>query len=156
MTNTIPWIFAKAVGHPLRKVVASVQVFEEAILREAPLCLWLFFEGLPGLRLVGSSDGWHVETDETPPEPVDMGESGEIVVRDISRKSIFQQGLGRVLEGAWAIASSPGGEIIGVRFDFGLPRKPIILNWGDELYIADTYPPDAKEEELLEVPMRLP
>ena len=154
MTNTIQQLFTRAVGHSLRKVVASVHIFGEERLSDAPLCLWLFFESLPGVRLFGASDGWHMEADDTPPEPVDMGDSGEIVLRDISRKSIFRQVLEQALRGAWTVESAREGGVIGVRFDFGMPLKPLVLNWGDELYIGSKYPPDAKEEELLEVPMQ--
>ena len=51
----------------------------------------------------------------------------------------------------WAIQSGPTGESIGLRFDFGQPAKPLILNWGDELYIGSTYPEDAQEAEICEV-----
>ncbi|MBI3329037.1 MAG: hypothetical protein HYZ81_20325 [Nitrospinae bacterium] len=156
MKNTIQQELTKAIGHSLRKVVASIHVFTEETLNDAPLCLWLYFESLPGLRLFGSPDAWHIEGDETPPEPMDMGESGEIVLRDISGKSIFRQAIGKELKGAWTVESRPEGEVIGLRFDFGLPLKPIVLNWGDELYLADKYPSDAKAAELLEVPMRPP
>ena len=153
MMNTIEQLFAKAIGHPLQKVIASVHLIDRETLSDVPLCLWLFFERVPGLRLRGSADGWHLEADEALPDPVDMGESGGIVLRDISRTSIFRQMLGKKLQGAWAVESAPEGEVVGMRFDFGLPITPIVLNWGDELYIGDTYPPDADEAELLEVPM---
>jgi len=42
--------------------------------------------------------------------------------------------------------------MIGVRFDFGLSFKPMILNWDDELHIADEYPSEM-EESITEVPI---
>ena len=141
----------KAIGHTLRKIIASVHVFNAELLCDAPVCLWLFFDTLPGLRLSGAADGWSIQADDTPPEPMDLEESGEIILRDVSRKSVFQRALGRALQSAWLVQSSPTGEVLGVRFDFGQSITPCVLNWGDELYIAEHYPADAKDDELREV-----
>jgi hypothetical protein len=143
--------FGKAIGHTLRKIVASVHVFDTAALCDAPLYLWLFFDTLPGLRLSGAADGWSIQADDTPPEPLDLEESGEIILRDVSRKSVFQRALGRALQAAWSVQSSPTGEVIGIRLDFGQSITPCVLHWGDELYIAEQYPADAKKNELREV-----
>jgi hypothetical protein len=143
--------FGNAIGHTLRKIVASVHVFDAAALCDVPLCLWLFFDTLPGLRLCGAADGWSIQADDTPPEPIDLQESGEIILRDVSRKSVFQRALGRALQAAWSVQSSPTGEVIGIRLDFGQSITPCVLNWGDELYIAEQYPADAKKNELREV-----
>ncbi len=86
--------FGKAIGHTLRKIVASVHVFDTAALCDVPLCLWLFFDTLPGLRLSGAADGWSIQADDTPPEPMDIGESGEIILRDVSRTSYLLNNLG--------------------------------------------------------------
>ena len=144
----------KAIGHTLRKIVASVHVFDTATLCDVPVCLWLFFDTLPGLRLSGAADGWSIQADDTPPEPMDLEESGEIILRDVSRKSAFQTAVGRVLQSAWSVHSSPSGEVIGIRFDFGQSITPCVLNWGDELYIAEHYPADANQHELRELPIR--
>src|SRR5207244_11165754 len=87
----------KALGHTLHKIVASVHVFDTAVLCDIPVCLWLFFDTLPGLRLSSAADGWSIQADDTPPEPMDLEESGEIILRDVSHKSAFQRALGRAL-----------------------------------------------------------
>jgi len=143
--------FGKAIGHTLRKIIASVHVFDTTALCDVPLCLWLFFDTLPALRLSSAADGWSIQADDAPPEPIDLQESGEIILRDISRKSVFQRALGIALQSAWLVQSSPTGEVIGIRFDFGQSITPCVLNWGDELYIAEHYPADAKKNELREV-----
>ena len=146
--------FGKAIGHTLRKIVASVHVFDTAALCDVPLCLWLFFDTLPGLRLSGAAEGWRIQADDTPPEPIDLEESGEIILRDVSRTSVFQSALGRDLQAAWSVQAVPTGEVIGMRFDFGQSITLCVLNWGDELYIAEHYPADTKEDALREVPIR--
>ena len=151
--STLQARFGKAIGHTLCKVIASMHMFDAKALSDIPLCLWLFFETLPGLRLSGVADGWSIQADDTPPEPIDLGESGEIILRDMSRKSVFQRALGRDLQAVWAVQSAPTGEVIGIRFDFGHSITPCVLNWGDELYIAEHYPADAKDDELREVPI---
>ena len=144
----------KAIGHTLHKIVAAVHVFDPAAPCDAPLCLWLFFDTLPGVRLSGAADGWSIQADDTPPEPIDLEESGEIILRDVSRTSVFQRALGRALQAAWSVQSAPTGEVVGIRFDFGQSITPCVLNWGDELYVAEHYPADANQHELREVPLR--
>jgi hypothetical protein len=151
MTVAVDEMLSKAAGRSLKQVAASLHSFEGR-LGNTPICLWLVFEGLQGFRLFGAADGWHIGVDDAQPEPVDMGGSGEIVIHDISRESIFREMLNRTLKGGWTIESPTRGSVIGVRFDFGLPVKPLVLNWGDEIYLGDDFPHDAKRSEILEVP----
>jgi hypothetical protein len=87
------------------------------------------------------------------PEPVDLGESGEIILCDLSQRSIFGPCTGHALRAIWSVHSPLQGEMIGVRFDFGQAVQPLVLNWGDELYVAEHYPADAREDEIQEVPL---
>lgn len=148
MTDETRRILAGAIGRPLRKVIASVHLFEEK-LDDEPIHLWLSFDDLALFSLFGASDGWHLGVDRTLPEPTDLGESGEIILVDVSNKTPFRKAISRELKGAWLV-ESPAGEIIGVRFDFGSSLRPIVINWGDELRIVDDYPPDARGEEIME------
>jgi hypothetical protein len=143
----------QAIGHKLRKIVASMHLFGLEGRSDAPLDLWFFFETLPVFHLTGASDGWSLQIDDILPEPVDMGESGEIVRCDISQRSIFGKVRGKALRSVWSVQSPPQGPVIGVRFDFGEPVKPLVLNWGDELYVAEHYPDNAGDDELQEIPI---
>jgi hypothetical protein len=40
---------------------------------------------------------------------------------------------------------------IGVRFDFGEPVKPLVLDWGDKLYVAKHFSSNAGDDELQEI-----
>lgn len=82
----------EAIGHRLRKVVASVHLFEGRLDRD-PINLWLFFEDLAPLRVFGAADGWRLSVDRKSPEPFDMEESGEVVLSDASANT----GLGAVI-----------------------------------------------------------
>ncbi len=141
----------KAIGHTLRKIGASVHLFGLEGLSDAPLCLWFFFEALPVFRLTGAPDGWSLQIDDILPEPVDLGDSGEIVLRDISHRSIFGKVMGKDLRSVRLAQSPLQGEIIGMRFDFGQPVQPLVLNWGDELYMTEQYPDEARDNEYQEV-----
>jgi hypothetical protein len=152
-THTLQDKLSKALGQKLRKVVASMHRLGAEGCSEAPLGLWLFFDTLPVFRLTGTPEGWGLQIDDTLPEPVDLGESGEIILCDLSQRSIFGQGIGHALRAVWSVHSPPQGAMIGVRFDFGQSVKPLVLNWGDELYMAEHYPADAREDELQEVPI---
>lgn len=152
MTSEMRRALAEVIGRPLRKVIASVHFFEGR-LDDGPLCLWLSFEDLTSFRLFGASDGWHLGIDRALPEPIDMEESGEIILADVSNRTMFGQMVGRELKRAWLV-ESPAGEVIGVRFDFGVALEPIVINWGDELRIVGDYPPDARGEEIAEARVR--
>ena len=144
-------VFIKAIGHPLQRAVASVHGFEGRISNEPPLCLWLYFEGLSVIRLYGASDGEQLRVDHARPVAIDMGKYGELLLRDASKIPVVQQVLGNPLKGVWLVKSLPNDRIIGVRLDFGLAIKPIILNWGDELYVGEEFPIDAEGEKFSEV-----
>ncbi len=144
MNSEMLRIMTEAIGRPLRKVIASVHLFEGK-LDDEPLAIWLSFEGLGWIHLAGASDGWRLAVDGTLPEPADMEESGEIVVVDLSNKTVFRQMAGKELKGAW-LMESPAGEPTGVRFDFGLRTRPVIINRDDELRIAADYSPENWEE----------
>ncbi|MBA2377877.1 MAG: hypothetical protein M3494_04345 [Actinomycetota bacterium] len=151
MSDEISGMIGEAIGRRLMKVAASAHLFEGK-LDDAPIDLWLFLEGMSPLRVFGGSDGWRLSADGTPPEPFDMGESGEVVISDVSEKTAFGAVIGRKLEGAWLVESSGG--VVGIRFDFGLPAKPLILNRDDELLILDEFPPDPEMDEATETRIR--
>ncbi len=151
MNNSVQRKYARMIGRPLRQVAASMHMYERQI-EESPLSLWLYFDGLDPFRFFGTPDGWRIGIDQTQAAPVDMGESGEVVIRDISRRSVLSAGLDKILKVAWEVRARDSGQMIGVRFDFGLSFKPMILNWDDELHIADEYPSEM-EESITEVPI---
>lgn len=126
--------------------MASAHFFEGR-LDGKPIDLWLSFEDLAPFRLAGASDGWRLEVDETPPEPVDMEKFGEIFLVDVSKKTMFEPMIGRRLKEVWLV-ESPSEETIGVRFDFGLPTRPIVINGDDELHVVADYPPESWGEEV--------
>jgi len=141
----------RAVGQRLQKVFGSIQVFEEKIEREPPISLWFSFDGLLLFRLYAASDGWQLGVDESRPEPIDMGESGEIMICDLSNKPVFAPMIGKELRAAWTIESKSETGVVGIRLDFSLSLRPVVLNWGDELYVSEEYPSDSKPDELVEI-----
>lgn len=151
MSDEISRIVGEAIGHRLMKVAASTHLFEGKV-DDAPIDLWLFFEGMSPLRVFGESDGWRLSVDRRPPEPFDMDESGEVVVSDVSAKTPFGAVIGAELSGAWLVELS--GEPVGVRLGFGLPSRPLILHFDDELLVLDEYPYDGGAGEFSEIRIR--
>ncbi len=149
MSDEISRIVGEAIGHRLMKLAASAHLFEGK-LDDGPIELWLFFEGMSPLRVFGESDGWRLSGGRRP--PFDMDESGEIVVGDVSAKTPFGAAIGAELSGAWLVESS--GEAFGVRLDFGLPSRLLILHLDDELLVLEEYPSDAGTEEFIETRVR--
>lgn len=148
-----PDLLVPALGRPLKRVAASVYALEGKIYDGASE-LWLYFDGLPPLRLRGDPDGWRLLLDGMPPEPLDVAEMGELVVRDITLQSVFRAVKGMPLLAAWWVESNLDTGYVGLRFDFGAFVKPIVMNLGDQLYISHRYPHDMfAGEEYIEVPV---
>ncbi len=106
----------------------------------------MIFNELPPLKISGASDGWRLAADWKSPEPLDMDKYGEYIIRDISKRSVFEPAIGRKLIRGWTLNSPSKGNIVGLRFDFGLTKRPIVMNWGDEFWIANSYAPYFPEE----------
>jgi hypothetical protein len=140
----------KAIGRKLFNVFGSYY-FKSHEFDETPLSIWLYFESISPIRFLGDSNGWNISLDEKEPEPIDMGEAGEICIRDLSQKPIFKSIIHQELKSVSTFDSPDEGNIIGFRLDFGVPGKLIILNWGDELYIGEKVPPDFESDEIIEV-----
>jgi hypothetical protein len=153
MSRVLTVVLARAVSHKLVRVVASYYVPYEDAPIGAPDSLWLQFADRSLFRLFGAPDGWHLQVDTRDPCELDLGNSGRIVIRDLPKESPLHEAIGHTLERAWTVVSKPDGGIIGVRMDFGQQKRPIILNWGDELYVSDQYPKDAAADELEETPV---
>jgi hypothetical protein len=145
LNHEITETFAGVIGHPLRKIVASVHVFEGSIDSEF-LAVWFIFEDVPAIRLLGASDGEALIADNEPFEPVDMAESGEVVIADISNKTVFGNSIGKSLHKISRVESNK--RTVGVQFDFGESLKPLVLNWGDELYLGADLPAGSENEDL--------
>jgi len=150
MTKAIRAILKKLIGQELKKVFASVHVFEK-MMGGSSGSVWLFFDDMRPIRLSCASDGWHLQVDEVLPEPVDMGEAGEMVIRDRSQTTTFQDCLNRSLKKVWSIDFPVEGDTIGLRFDFGISYRPLVINWGDELFLSNYYPTDFETKEISEV-----
>lgn len=161
MNQGISELFRRALDHRLRKILGSDYVSKGQTEKRAiaPINLWLAFEGMSLIRILGSADGATLLADQVMPEPSDMDEAGEIVIRDVSKKFAFHDALNKNLQAVSIIAEAglrstvEEQVVVGVRFDFGLNIRPIVLNWGDELYIGSRFPPDGDEAMFSEIPV---
>jgi hypothetical protein len=99
----------------------------------------MVFVELPQRRLRGASAGWRLAADWKSPEPFGMDKYGEYV-RNISKRSVFGPGYGKKFIRGRTLSSPFKGNAIALRFDFGLTKKPIVMNWVDEFWIATFYP----------------
>lgn len=141
----------EAINKQLLKVVGDFHLFRNEFSQN-PNSIWVCFEGLKPIRIFGASDGECILIDQTPPLPMNFGESGETVTRDMSRNLFLAQCLKKKLLEAWTV-ESPKDHIVGIRFDFGQSHKPMVINWGDELLISEAYPMDAKGQSIFEIPV---
>jgi hypothetical protein len=139
------------IGETLGAVYGALHLFNDSIDVSTPNTIWLAFGTHPRIRIFGNPDGETVGIDFADPKPCDMGELGEMVIADIGRRSGFAGGIGKRLCRFGAVRNR-SRRLVGFRFGFGADINPIVLNWGDELYIAIKYPDEADEfvEEPLE------
>ena len=91
----------------------------------------MVFVELPQLRFRGAYAGWRLAADWKSPEPLDMDKYGEYV-HDISKRSVFGPDYGKKFIRGRTLSSPSKGNAIALRFDFGLTKRPIVMNWVDE------------------------
>ena len=144
MRSRLTALLQDAVGHSLSGCVAALHLFEESIDR-SPVYLWLEFENLQAIRFSGSSDGNEVLADTQPPEPVDMEESGEIIIADLSNTPVISSNIGKQLVSVRLVGAATG-HVIGVKLEFDSTEGFYVLNWGDEILIKEELPPDSEKD----------
>jgi hypothetical protein len=144
--------FAHLIGSRLTAVWVTVHV-EEGELDERPLGIWLEFGGKHLIGFRGTPDGDGLTLVDEPPRPQDMGEAGEVIVRDLAPQSPFVRAVGLPLRAVWELGTTGSTTPLGFRFDFGGLIRPMVLNWGDQIEMRLTLPPDARAEEIHEVPV---
>lgn len=142
---------AELIGQRLGSVIGEVHCFDGSF-SETPNSVTLLFDERDPLRVSGDADGWRIRLDRTFPLPKQMEESGEIVLRDLSRASAVKDCIHQQLKLVWTL-ESPKGQAVGLRFDFGSNQKLMILNWGDEIIVGNTYPAGPDIETIVEVPL---
>lgn len=137
-------------GFELEQVWGAVHFFDGQLSEGPPLFVWLKFREAPALQLSGSPDGATLVVGDKAPEPVDMGEAGEILIRDLSKTPPFDQALGNRLQAIWTIRSVEFSTTVGIRLGFGGFVAPVIGNFDDELFVATNVPVDVDAGELVE------
>lgn len=146
-----------AVGRRLLRVFGPVHVFGERLYGATPGAFWFEFEDYPAFGIKGCGHGEGLELDSVKPVPMDMGESGEIIVRDLARGNNLKLVEHQVLSGAWEIRSANDVQTaltLGIRLEFGPGPAPAILNLADELELHFSRPFMAPADlKLLEVPL---
>lgn len=145
-------ILRQILGKRLTSVAGAFHVYEERV-SPVPISVWLAFDGAPPYRFRGASDGWHLVVDEGVPKEIDMQESGSVRIRDMRGEGPFPKILNQRVRRSWLVLSPGLGDIIGVRLDFRIAAVRI-LNWGDEMYVAESLPADTGPNEIIERPVR--
>jgi hypothetical protein len=142
----------RAIGTTLDSVLASTHVFGGQVNLKHPWAVWLQFGdlGLQGIQC--APDGCTLALDTGKPMPVQMGEYGESVVRDVGEdppwNNLRKQRLIRVS----LLRSEQDKCAIGVRLVFANDKEVVLVNWGDELEVWDHIDLEkTKGEELTEV-----
>ena len=141
----------QVLGKKLRSIVGTFHV-NRGKVSSAPISVWLGFDDVRRYRFGGASDGWHLVMDEVEPKEVDMQDAGAIRVCDMGRDSPFSKMLDQRVVRVWLMSSSEPRDIVGVRFDLDTATLRI-LNWGDEMYVAEDLPIEAGPGEIAESPI---
>jgi len=145
-------VLRNSVGRRLTKIVGDFHVFEGEV-STTPNSLWLTFEGMPRYHIRGSSDGEHLMADREDPEEFDMQQLGAIRLLDMAGQEPFLKVFNQCLRRAWLISFAwPGTGTIGARLDFDTAMVRV-LNWGDDIHIAEDFPSDARPDEFAETPL---
>lgn len=141
---------ASLIGSCFRGVWGAVHIEHQRVVDEPAIAVWLAFEGQPLRGFKGASNGEGILMINEAPRPQDMGEAGEVIIRDLTGRSPFARAVGKPVLAIWELSSTQTEITSGFRFDFGGIVKPIILNWGDEILIRMSLPADLGEDEITE------
>ena len=139
-------------GRVLERVVGEFHEFEGEIDPE-PLRLWLHFEGANPIRFFGASDGWFLKGDGSAPFEVDMGKEGKTKILDITGERSWKPCVGSLVSGVNLLRSSESNLPFGLELIFEPGHVMFILNWGDEMWVSEGMPPDARPEEFVRSPV---
>ena len=98
LQNELKGWLASLIGKKLYKVVASIFFYKEKFYLDSPQFIMPIFEDSKKGRLYCCSDGHSICWDAVLLEPIDMQESGEEVIRDISYLTIWKTVIGKNLK----------------------------------------------------------
>ncbi len=145
-------ILREIVGKRLMSAGGTFHVFEGRVSAD-PIALWFGFDVTKAFRFAGTSDGWRLIVDDTEAKDVDMQESGSIRFVDLEQAPTVSRAMGNQVRQAWLVVSPGPGDVIGVRLDFDTCTMRV-LNWGDQMYVAQEFPRDADPQEIKERPVQ--
>jgi hypothetical protein len=143
--------FAPLIGSQLTGVSGTVHVEKGKLADESPLGIWLEFDRRHLKGLEGTPDGEGLVITDAPPRPLNMGEAGEVVVRDLAHLTPFARAVGMPLRSVWKLSTTDRTTPLGFIFGFGGLLRVMVLNWGDQIEARLTLPPDAQVEEIHEL-----
>lgn len=147
--------FEKIIGSVLLKAIGALHYFEGSFAT-VPEYLTLKFEGKGALTISCEADGERIQVNRELIEPIDMQESGEMVLCDLTRKSPFSKFFGKPVVQIFELISINANKLIGLRLEFIHQSSLVVLNWGDELLISDQFPQNAVDVINREFFERLP
>ena len=135
------------VGRTIDRVHVEAHAFKGVVDPGPPIRLYLRLSETEYVCIGCGADGESLYWDESLPEPVDMEESGEIVIADRTNQPPWFQVNSRTVESVAVMRSPEGGAIEGIKLEFGDGRRVLVVNNGDEFWIDDEYPPGTSQND---------
>lgn len=136
----------------LTAVQAEVYFFKGEFFKNTPVHLALKTLNQVSYKRFGCApDGEGILIDKENLEPVDMQESGEIVVCDISNMDPWNKVIRRKIIKPFLIGNKKENRVLGISFYFENGMSIYIMNWGDEIKFFTELAKSFFEEEKVEL-----
>ncbi|WP_127958495.1 hypothetical protein [Serratia microhaemolytica] len=140
-------IIKSIIGESLLGINGLIYWLEEPDLIHPQQIQFTFSRAQTKISFRCGMDGSTLEFTDIEMQESDLGEYGREVIMNISYTPHFQQYLGQVLSGFFAIYSATENSIIGMKLCFKNQINLIILNTGDEISIFDSLSLQYEKEE---------
>lgn len=135
-------------GQRLISVEAEIYFFNGQFFKNTPLHLVLnVIEPVNYQRIGGASDGDTILIDNKKLKPVNMQESGEVMVCDISNLDPWNKVIKKMINKVFLVGNKENQRFIGLGFGFENGVSIYVMNWGDEIKFFTKLPSSFFREE---------
>jgi hypothetical protein len=142
------WLL-NAIDSKLISVSALIYLPESEREIFSPQELLLVFESGKQMKLSCGSDGESLVGNNQELVPIDLGEYGKEIVKDVSYLACVENLIGHVLRDVKLIKSSGNSYLMGLQFSFENNLSVVVVNLGDDLFVFESLPEEiAREEEI--------
>lgn len=137
------------ISHRIVKIYGLVYFYND--VRDNIQALQMVFDNNEKIIVTCASDGESIQIKDTELNAIDMGDSGKLIIENLSNDSFFCKFINIPLDDCNFIYSKRGRVNMGIHLSFINNKSINILVLGDDLFFYEQIPKEIEiEEELYE------